>query len=102
MLFHTADELQIVACGVVKAMMLHDESIRVRTFPPSATHQRAYMAVENGEPSSIQPLPSDGEEELHLPPSNPHLGGRALQHLQANLGDLADNELPQLMEELHW
>ena len=29
MLFHTTDELQITVCGVVKAMTLHDEAIRV-------------------------------------------------------------------------
>ena len=67
MLFHTTDELQVMAHGFMKASMLHDEAIRVRTSPPSATHVRAYMAVVNGEPSSIQPLPSDGEEEPHLP-----------------------------------
>ena len=73
--------------------MLHDEAIRVRTSPPSATHIRAYMAEVNGEPSSSQPPPSDGEEEPHSSPSNPHPGGRTLQQLQANLGDLADDEL---------
>ena len=31
MLFHTMDELQVMMCGVVKAMMLHNEAIRVRT-----------------------------------------------------------------------
>ena len=93
MLFHTTDELQVMMHGVVKAMMLHDEAIRVRTSPPSATHVRAYMAAVNGEPSGIQPPPSSGEEEPHLSPSNSHLGGRTPQHLQANLGDLTDNEL---------
>ena len=81
--------------------MLCDKAIKVRTSPPSATHGRAYMAVVNGEPSGTQPLPSDGEEEPHLFPSNPHLSGRTPQHFQANLGDLTDNELQQLMEELH-
>ena len=41
MLFHTADELPVMAWGVVKALMLHEEAIRVRTSPPSATHVRA-------------------------------------------------------------
>ena len=50
MLFHTTDELQIMACWVMKALMLHDEAIIVRTSPPSAAHTRAYMAVVNGEP----------------------------------------------------
>ena len=101
-LFHTADKLQIVTHGVMKASMLHDEVIRVRTSPPSANHVRAYMAVVGGDPSGTQPPPSDGEEEPHLSPSNPHLGGRTPQHLQANLGDLADNEFCQLMEDLCW
>ena len=81
MLFHTMDELQVVVHGVVKAMMLHDESIRVRTSPPSATHVRAYIVAVNGEPSGIQPPPSDGEDESHLPLSNPLLGGTTPQHL---------------------
>ena len=99
-LFHTADELQVTTCGVVKAMMLCDEAIRARTSPPSAIHVRAYMAMVNGEPSVIQLPPSDQEEEPPLSPNNPHLGGRTPQHLQANLGDLMEKELWQLMEEL--
>ena len=51
MLFHTMDELQVVACEVVKASTLCKEAIRVRTSPPSAAHVRAYMAAVNGEPS---------------------------------------------------
>ena len=58
-LFHTADELQIMVCGVMKALTLHDKVIKVRTSPPSAAHVRAYVAVVNGEPSGIQTLPSD-------------------------------------------
>ena len=100
MLFHTTDELHIMTHGVVKAMMLHNESIRVRTSPLSAIHVRAYMVVVNEEPSGSQPLPSDREEEPHSSPSNSHPGGRTPQHLKANLGDLMDNELWQLMEEL--
>ena len=50
MLFHTTDKLEIMASGVVKSSMLHDEAIKVWTSPPSATHVWAYMAVVNGEP----------------------------------------------------
>ena len=57
MLFHTTDELQIMMCGVLKASMLHDETIRVRTSPTSATHVKAYLAAVGGEPSSAQPPP---------------------------------------------
>ena len=73
--------------------MLHDAPIKVRTSPPPATHVRACMAAVNGEPSGTQPPPSNGEEECHLSPSDPHPGGRTLQPLQANLGDIADEEL---------
>ena len=100
MLFYTMDELQITAWGVVKVMTLCDEAIRVRTSPPSSNHMRVYMAVVTGKPSGIQPPPSNGEEEPHTSPSNPHLGGRSPQHLKANLGNLRGNELQQLMEEL--
>ena len=90
-LFHTTDELQIMAFGVVKASMLQKEAIKVRTSPPSATHVRAYMEAVNGETSSTQPPPSDREEEPCLSPRNPHPGGWTPQQLQANLGDLVDS-----------
>ena len=69
---------------------------------PSANHMQAYMAVVNGETSGTQSLPSNEEEEPHSSPSNPHPGVRTPQHLQANLGDLADHELQQLMQDLCW
>ena len=59
------------------------------------------MVAVTGEPSGAQSLPSDGDEEPHLSPSNPQPGGRTPQLLQANLVDLVDNEFWQLMEELH-
>ena len=101
-LFHTVDELQVTMLGVIKASMLHEDAMRVRTSPPSSPHVRAYIAVVTGEPSGTQPLPSDDEEEPHLSPSSIHPGGRTPQHLQANLGDLTDNELWKLMAELCW
>ena len=85
-LLHTTDELQIMMHGVIKASALCEEAIRVRTSSPSVAHVWAYMAAVTGKP--------------HLFPSNPHAGGRTLQHLQANLGDLVDNMLQQLMEKL--
>ena len=102
MQFHMTDKLQVIVCGVMKALMLCDEAIRVRTSPLSATHVRAYMAAVNGEPSGTQPPPSDGQGESHSSHSNPHPGGRTPQQLQANLGDLTDDELWQLMGDLCW
>ena len=93
MIFHTMDELQIAAHGVMKALTLCDKAIKIRTSSLSATHVRAYMAAVGGGPSGTQPPPSNREEEPHLSPSNPHPGGRTPQHFQANLGDLMDNKL---------
>ena len=102
MLFQLANNMQCATHGAIKVMVLHEEAIAVRISPPSTTHMRAYMATVCGEPSRIQPPPSDGEEELYLPTGNHHLPGRMLQHLKADLGDLADGDLCQLMEDLHW
>ena len=101
MLFHTVDELQVMAHGVMKASMLHKEAIRVRTSLPSATHVRAHMVVVNRKPCGAQPLTSKGEEEPQWTTSDLHPGGRTPHQLQANLGDLADEELWQLMEDLY-
>ena len=99
MQFHTTDELQITTHVVMKATMLHDKPLELglpHLLPPTS----GCIWQQLGEPSGTQPLPSDREEEPHLSPSNPNPDGKILQHLQANLGDLADNELCQLMEDL--
>ena len=62
-LFHSMDEMLVTACGVVKAMALHEEPIRLRMSPPSAAHARAYIVVRHGEPSDTKPLTPDREEE---------------------------------------
>ena len=52
------------------------------------------MAAITGEHSGIQPPLSDGEEEIHTSPSKPPSGWeKPHKHLQANLGDLTDNQL---------
>ena len=88
MLFYTVDELQIVRHRVMKALMLHDGAIRVRTLPPSVTHVRAYMAVVGGEPSCTQPPPSNGEEEPIYPPATPTLVGESHNTCKQALGIL--------------
>ena len=60
------------------------------------------MAVVGEEPSKTQPPPSEREEELHSSTGNPHPGGGTSQCVQADLGDQADDELHQLMEDLWW
>ena len=67
MLFYTVAELQIMGHGVVKASMLGEEAIRVRTSQPSATHMRAYIAAVNGEPSGTNLCPLMGRRNPILP-----------------------------------
>ena len=81
-------------------MVLCEEAIAI-TVSPSTTHVRAYMAAVGRKPSRTQRPPSDWKEELHLPAGNPHPPGGVLQCLQVDLGNLADDELYQLIEDLH-
>ena len=67
---------------------------------PSAACVRAYMAVVGGEPSIPQPLPSEGKEDVHSPTSYPQPSRETQQHLTTDLGDLVDDKLHQLMEDL--
>ena len=101
-LFHSTDEMLVTACGVIKAMALYEEPIRLRMSPPSATHVRAFMAARNGEPLGAQPPTPDMEEDPKPSPSDPHPDGKTPHQLQVNLGDLEDAELQQLMEDLCW
>ena len=91
MLFHSVDEILVAACGVVKAMTMCEEAVKVRNSP--AAHVRAYTVVMDGEPSGTQHPTPDREGNSQLSPHEPHPGGRTPSQLQANLGDLADDEL---------
>ena len=55
---------------VIKAMTFHEEAIKGRTSPPSATHVRAYMAVMEQEPSGAQCPTPDREGNPQQPPSD--------------------------------
>ena len=78
------------------------EAIKVRTSPPSAAHVRVYTVVEGGGPSSVQhPTPNREGNPQHSP-CDCHPGGSTPHQLQANLRDLTDDELWQLMEDLCW
>ena len=100
-LFWSADNMQCATHRAIKATVLCEDGITVRTSAPSEMHVRAYVIVVNREPSGTQPLPLEGEEEVHSPTGNPQPSGGTPQHLQTNLGDLVDEELCQLMEDLH-
>ena len=81
-------------------MKLQDEPIAIQTIAPSEHHIRAYIAVVGGDPSKPQSLPSEAEGDSHSPTDNPHPGRSTLHCLQAELGNLTDQELHQLVEDL--
>ena len=72
----------------------------MQTIAPSEHKIRVYIAVVGGDPSKPQSPPSEGEGGSHSPSGNPHPGGGTLCHLQAELGNLTDQELHQLEEDL--
>ena len=80
-------------------MTLHKEAIKVRTSPPSASHVRAYIVVLDGEPSDAQHPTPDRERIPHHSPMTITWVGVPPCQLQANLGDLADDKLQQLIED---
>ena len=43
--------MQCATYGAIKAMLLHEEAIAIRTSAPSKIHIRAYMTTVGGEPS---------------------------------------------------
>ena len=83
-------------------MTLHEEAIKIRTSPPSTTHVRAYVLVVDGEPSGSQYPTPDRKGNCQHAPHDCHLGGSTPHQLQANLGDLVEDKLWWLMEDLHW
>ena len=53
-------------------------------------------------PPKLQSLPSEEKDDVNPPTGNPNWHGGTLQCLQAELGDLADRELQQLVEDIWW
>ena len=89
-------------CGAIKALVLSREAIAIRASAPSKAHIRAYMTTVDGKPSGTQAPPLEEDGEPHSPAKNSHAGGVTLHNLQADLGDLTDQELHQLLEDLCW
>ena len=90
-LFCSTEDMQHATCRAIKVMELQGEAIAIRAVAPSETHVS----------SKLLSPPSEEEGEPHSPPYNPHPSGETLCHLQAELGNLADHELHQLVEDLH-
>ena len=92
-LFHSLDELQCATCRIVKTTEFWGEAITVRAMAPLEAHVTVYIAM-------LHTHPLNREREPHMPPQQTPLSRGTLHHLQVPLGDLADQELCQLMEDL--
>ena len=97
----TTEEMQWASCAATKATELQDEPIAMQTNAPLEHHTRAYIAIVGGDPPKPWSLPSEGQSDSHSPTGNPHPGGGTLHCLWAELGNLTDQELHQLIEDLH-
>ena len=93
LLFCSMDELQHATCGIIKTTELQSEVITVRAMAPLEAHVTVYLATSHSNPSN-------GEKESHTPPQQTPPSGGTPHHLQVELGDLANHELNQLMEDL--
>ena len=99
-LFQLADEMQCATHGAIKALVQCEEAIAIRASAPSEAHIRAYMSAVDGKPFGTQASPLEGDGGPLSPTENPHPGGETPHCLQTDLGDLADQELHQLLEDL--
>ena len=93
------EEMLKASSGAIKATELCNEPIAIKIVAPTEPHVKAYITVGEGTPLNHN-LPSEEEDDINPPTSNPNQGGGTPQCLQAELGDLADRELWQLMEDL--
>ena len=99
-LFCMVEEMYQASCGAIKATELHDEPITVKIVAPTEPHVKAYIHEGGGYPPKLWSLPSEEEDDVNSLIGNPNQGGGTPQCLQADLGDLSDRELQQLMEDL--
>ena len=100
-LFCMAEEMQQASHGATKAMELQDEPIAIKTVAPMEQHIRVYITVVGGDHSKLQSPPSEGKGDPHSPTGNLHPGRGTQCQLQAELGNFTDQELHQLVEDLH-
>ena len=91
-LFHSTDDLHCATCRIVKATELGGEAITVKAMAPSEAHTKAYLVT-------LHLNPSNGMGEPYTPPQQTPPSRGMLHHLQMELGDIANHELHQLVED---
>ena len=93
-LFLTTDDLKCATRDIAGDTELHDEAITVKTIAPTEAHMSAYAMVWHAKPSK-------GGGRPHTPPQKTPTGGETPCHLHAELSDLDNHELCQLMTDLN-
>ena len=99
-LFHMVDEMQQASCGAIKVTELCNKLIAIKIIAPMEPSGKDVHHCRGGYPSKLWSLPSEEEDDTNAPTGNPHWGGYSAM-LQAELGDLTDQELQQQMEDLY-
>ena len=74
-------------------MELHDEAIMVWTMAPTQAHVAAFHAMWHSNPTT-------GEGEPHTPPYQTPPSEETPCHIHAQLGDLNNSEVQQLLKDL--
>ena len=92
-LYSTTEDLKHASHGLVDVMELQNDAIMVATLAPMEAHIASFTMVWH-----LKPTIGDGEP--HTPPQQTPPSGGTLHHLQAELGDLNEHELRQLIEDL--
>ena len=92
-LFSSADDLTHASQGLADMTELHDEAVMVQTMALLEAHVAAFAFVWHLKPAS-------GDRELHTPPQQTPPSEGTPHCLYAQLGDLNDNELQQLVRDL--
>ena len=100
-LFHMAEEMQWASCSAIKAIDLRDEPVVIWVMAPLEHNIEVYIAIAGGDHSKPWSLPSEEEGDPNSPTGNLYLGGTTPHYLQVELGNLLDEKLQQLMEDLH-
>ena len=93
-LFLTMDDLKCVTNDIAGDTKLHDEAITVKTIAPTEAHMSVYATVWHAKPSK-------GGGRPHTPPQQTPTGGETPHCLHAELSDLDNHKLHQLMTDLN-
>ena len=93
-LFLTTDNLKCATRDIAGDTELCNEAIMVKTIAPTEAHLSAYTTVWHAKPSK-------GGGRPHTPPQQTPTGGETPHHLHAELSDLNNHELCQLVIDLN-